>query len=84
VACHGGNSETVTWKFPTYKPDCAACHADDYKSGPHKKVDTPKILYTVSELRDCSGACHQYTDSSLTTIKKIRNGEHRVNDGDFD
>ena len=84
VDCHGGNSEVVTWSSPAYQPDCAGCHAGDYKTDPHKKHENPDVKYTVSELRDCSGSCHIYTDSSLTVIKKIRNGEHRVSDGGFD
>ena len=40
--------------------------------------------YTVSELRDCTGSCHVYTDSSMTTIKENRPGpEHRISAGDF-
>jgi hypothetical protein len=31
----------------------------------------------VNELRDCTGSCHLYSDSSLTTIEERRNGEHR-------
>ena len=82
--CHGGNSDQVTWSAPAYQPDCAGCHAGDFKSGPHKKYENPDFFYTVSELRDCSGACHVYTDSSLTTIKDSRPGpEHRVNGSDF-
>jgi hypothetical protein len=81
--CHGGNSEAVTWRFPGYQPDCAGCHASDYKADEHKKVDSPRILYSVSELRDCSGACHQYDDSTFTTIDKFRPGEHRVRDNEF-
>jgi hypothetical protein len=50
--CHGGNSDTVTWPFAQYQPDCAACHAGDYKSGPHEDA-------SVSELRDCAGSCHK-------------------------
>jgi hypothetical protein len=34
-------------------------------------------------LRDCSGACHVYTDSNLNKISKTRNSEHRVSDGGF-
>ena len=49
-----------------YKPDCAGCHAGDYEQNEHKKVDSPRIYYTVSELRNCAGACHEYTDSSMT------------------
>lgn len=82
--CHGGNSSTVTWPSPSYQPDCAGCHASDYKTGPHKKHENPDRNYSVSELRDCSGSCHVYTDSSLTKIQKRRDREHRVGDGDFD
>ncbi|HEC20243.1 MAG TPA: hypothetical protein ENI97_12995 [Gammaproteobacteria bacterium] len=82
--CHTGNSETSVWETTAYKPDCAGCHADNWKRGPHKKTDKPNtIYYTVSELRDCAGSCHMYTDSSFTTIKKTRNREHSPNGGDF-
>jgi hypothetical protein len=84
TACHGGNAEVVTWPFAAYQPDCAGCHAGDFKSGPHKKHENPDVKYTVGEISNCSGACHVYTDSSLTTITKSRPGpEHRVNDGGF-
>jgi hypothetical protein len=76
LSCHTGNSQVVPWRFATYAPACAGCHADDYKPDKHKKVSKPQILYTVSELRNCAGACHQYTDPSLTTIEKIRNSKH--------
>ena len=79
--CHTSNSQIVTWNYGSYKPDCAGCHAGDWKTGPHKKYGG--ALYTVSELRDCSGTCHEYTDSSMTTINRFRSGEHRANDGDF-
>jgi len=81
--CHQSNSQTVIWQSPSYKPDCAGCHANDYKSGPHKKYENPDTPYSVSELRDCTGACHVYTNSTMTTIKERRTGEHRVNGGDF-
>jgi predicted CXXCH cytochrome family protein len=82
--CHQNNSEVVNWQFPAFQPDCAGCHAGDYESGPHKKHENPDRRYTASELRDCSGACHVYTDSSLTTIKDRRSGpEHRISGGDF-
>ncbi|HHJ13766.1 MAG TPA: hypothetical protein ENJ79_05220 [Gammaproteobacteria bacterium] len=80
--CHRNNSQTVTWPNPAYQPDCAACHANDYDQDEHKKYGN--VRYSVSELRDCSGACHEYTDSSLSTIRKRRSGEHRVSDGSFD
>ena len=81
--CHRGNSETATWSNAAYKPDCAGCHASRYKRGEHKKVESPKILYTVGELRDCSGSCHVYTNTSMTTIKKRKSGQHHVNKGGF-
>jgi hypothetical protein len=82
--CHQGNTETVNWRSPAFQPDCAGCHSNDYKSDPHKKHENPDRRYTVSELRDCTGACHVYTDSSMTTIKKSRPGpEHRISGGDF-
>jgi hypothetical protein len=83
VDCHGGNSETVTWQAPGYQPDCAGCHASDFKPDSHKKVDSPTILYTVSELRDCTTSCHMYTDATFTTIEKLEPGEHRVRDSEF-
>ena len=52
TACHGGNSETVTYRTPTYRPDCAACHANDYDQGEHEGR-------SVSQNRDCAGSCHQ-------------------------
>lgn len=79
--CHTNNNEIIPWKFP-YGPDCAGCHANDYEADEHDK--TGNVFYNVSELRDCAGACHEYTDSSLSTIKKIRNSEHRVSDSEFD
>jgi hypothetical protein len=80
--CHTTNAQTATWRTATYKPDCAGCHASRFASDSHKKYETPTtVRYTVAELRDCAGACHLYTDSTLTTIKTRRNSHHRPNDG---
>jgi len=81
--CHSGGAETIPWPAPGYQPDCAGCHARDFEPDSHKKVDSPKILYSVSELRDCTGACHMYEDSSFSRIKKTRTSEHRVRDSEF-
>ena len=82
--CHQNNSDAVAWQFPAYQPDCAGCHAGDFKTDPHKKAENPDITYTVSELRDCTSACHIYSDPSLTTIKDARPGpEHRISSGNF-
>jgi hypothetical protein len=84
TSCHTANSQQITWPFPAYQPDCAGCHANDFESGPHKKYESPTTVnYTVSELRDCSGACHIYTDSTMTQIKELRPSEHRSNANGF-
>ena len=83
-SCHIGNAELNAWKTAAYKPDCAGCHASDFSAGAHRKVDSPRVNYTVSELRDCTGACHTYTDNTLTTIKNSRTGHHRVSQGSWD
>lgn len=77
TACHSNNNEVIAWKFAGYKPDCAGCHAGDFKQGPHKKVESPAIYYNVMELKDCSGSCHVYTNSTMTTISRSRTGQHR-------
>jgi len=83
--CHPANNENVVYTDdPTLAPDCAGCHRNDYRAGPHKKHENPDASYTVQELADCSGACHIYTDASLTVIKDRRNRHHRVSDRGFD
>lgn len=67
-----------------FQPDCAGCHTNDYRPGPHKKYENPDTPYTVAELRDCAGACHIYTDSSLTVINEARPGpEHSAAQNEF-
>jgi hypothetical protein len=82
--CHTSNAQAIPWRFAAYQPACAGCHANDYEADEHKKSENPNRFYNVSELRDCSGACHEYTDGTFTTIRETRTGEHRVGDGDFD
>ncbi|MGE4653431.1 MAG: cytochrome c3 family protein, partial [Myxococcota bacterium] len=82
--CHQGNSSTVNWSQPAYRPDCAGCHARDFESEEHPKTRSPTTRYTAGELRDCAGACHIYTDQSLSTIQQRRNSNHRARDGDWD
>ncbi len=82
--CHTSNGETITWPFAAYQPDCAGCHASRFKPDAHKKTQTPTtVLYTVSELRNCAGSCHLYTDNTFTTIKTTRSSHHRSTDGGF-
>jgi hypothetical protein len=71
----------VPYKYASYAPNCAACHAGDYKQGDHKKFGN--TTYTVSELRDCSGSCHEYTDATLSKVKTYRSSHHRVSSSEF-
>jgi len=86
IACHTTNTDQATWPYAVHRPACAGCHQNSYRPGPHTKYESPtKVLYTVAELKNCSGACHVYTNSSLTTIKTRRNGpQHRVTNAGFD
>ena len=82
--CHTTNADTIPWPTPAYANSCAGCHSRNYESDPHRKTVTPSTRYTVSDLRNCSGACHIYTDATLTTISTRRNGpQHRVTSASF-
>jgi hypothetical protein len=74
----------IAFRFPAYKPNCAACHANNFQADEHKKVNSPRILYTVGELQDCTGSCHIYTDSTFTQIQTTRSSHHRATDGGWD
>ncbi len=77
LTCHKQNNEKITYLQPGLFPNCAACHADKFSPGAHPKYNSPKqTFYTFTELKDCSGACHTYTDQTLTTISKSQPGPH--------
>ena len=82
--CHRNNNEVIAFQFPAYQPNCAACHANHFQADEHRKVNSPRIYYTVGELQDCTGSCHIYTDSSFTTIQQLRSSHHRSTDGGWD
>jgi hypothetical protein len=82
VSCHIANAQAVQWKFPAWQPDCAACHAGDYRPQDHPKFLKPiAVYYSVAELRNCTGSCHTYADNTLRTIRTRHFGEHRANRG---
>ncbi|MEO5692273.1 MAG: hypothetical protein ABIQ72_04045 [Usitatibacter sp.] len=83
ASCHKSNNKVVPWPFAAYRPDCAGCHAADFKPDEHKKVDSPRILYTAGQLKDCTGSCHTYTDATFTRIRTSRSGQHRATSGSF-
>ena len=83
-ACHTTNTQQVVYAASADAGTCAGCHARDYVATKHPKIASGRITYTVGELANCSGACHVYSDATLTTIVKSQPGpKHRVTDGAF-
>jgi predicted CXXCH cytochrome family protein len=88
LLCHIGNNEVISGAphrgSAAYKPDCAWCHSQQYKTGSHKKTQSPTtVYYTVAELKNCGGSCHEYTNNTFTTVKTSRTGHHKSTDGGF-
>jgi hypothetical protein len=82
-ACHASGLDQATWRFAAYRPTCAGCHAAEFKPDGHDKT-LGGLKYTAAELKDCTGACHVYTDATRTRIATPRpGGHHKVTDGAF-
>lgn len=58
ASCHTTHTEMVVPRFPQYGGTCAACHADKFVPGLHRRAENPQLTYSVMDLKDCSGACH--------------------------
>ena len=83
TTCHTGNTDQIPYASPADAGTCAGCHARDFKPAAHPKV-SGGALYSASELHDCTGACHVYTDATLGTVGKSLPGPyHRVGDATF-
>jgi hypothetical protein len=83
TACHTTNTDQVPYLSPANAGTCAACHAKDFKPDAHPKT-VKGIKYSASELANCSGACHIYSDSTQPTITRSLPGPyHRVSDATF-
>ena len=83
VSCHTSNTDQVPWPSAADAGSCGGCHAKDFKPAAH-----PKTLkggnYSAHELDNCSGACHVYSDTTQSTIKRSLPGpHHRVTDATF-
>ncbi len=81
ITCHKQNNEKIAYTSPSLFPNCAACHSNKFVPDPHTKYNSPtKVLYTFTELKDCTGACHIYTDQTLSKIATTRttNTKHRA------
>ena len=62
---------SVPWKFAGYKPDCAGCHAGRFKPEAHIKVESPRILYSMTELKNaCCLAMRLMSLPSPTTTSE--------------
>ena len=78
-SCHASNAQTVAWKFPAFRPNCAGCHVDKYRPMSHLKFGRPvKVYYTVAELRDCAAACHTYADTTQRIVLTRSFSTHRA------
>jgi hypothetical protein len=80
VACHTGNTDQIAWASPADAGSCGGCHAKDFNPARHPKV-VGGANYTASELHNCSGACHVYSDATKATVSKSLPGPyHRLGD----
>jgi hypothetical protein len=83
AACHTTNTDQIAWASPADAGTCGGCHAKDFKANLHPKT-SGGLLYTASELKNCSGACHVYSDATMGTVVKSMPGPyHRVSDAAF-
>ena len=59
--CHQNNSEVVNWPNPSFIPDCAGCHASDFRrKGDHIGGENG----TVSQNRNCGNSgCHRISSN---------------------
>jgi hypothetical protein len=83
ASCHTSNTDQIPYASPANAGSCAGCHAALFKPELHPKTSAG-LTYTASELKNCSGACHVYTDSTLAAISRSLPGPyHRVTDAAF-
>jgi len=83
TACHTTNMDQVPYLSPANAGTCAGCHAKDFKPDAHPKT-AKGLKYTATDLANCSGACHVYSDSTQSTITRNLPGPyHRVSDATF-
>jgi hypothetical protein len=83
AACHTTNTDKVPYPFASAAGTCGGCHAKDFKPAAHPK-NIKGTLYNVTELSNCSGACHIYAEQTQDTVARRRPGPfHRVSDAAF-
>jgi len=58
ISCHRNNSQTPTYTSSQYIPQCAACHAGDYRAGDHRG--------TLADNANCGrSGCHRVSSRSF-------------------
>jgi hypothetical protein len=83
VSCHTTNTDQIAYSSPANIGSCAGCHAKDFKPELHAKT-VGGTKYGVNDLKNCSGACHVYTDDTLTKVAQSLPGPyHKVSDASF-
>jgi Cytochrome c7 and related cytochrome c len=83
LSCHTTNTDQIVYSSPADTGSCAGCHAKDFKVDLHPKT-VAGAKYGASELKNCAGACHVYSDDSLTKIvQSIPGPYHKVTDASF-
>jgi CDGSH-type Zn-finger protein len=83
ASCHTSNTDQIPYASAADAGSCGGCHAKTFKPTLHLKT-ADGATYTASELKNCAGACHTYTDANLSTVSKQQPGPyHRVSDGAF-
>jgi hypothetical protein len=82
-SCHTSDTDQVPWPSPANAGTCAGCHAKDFRPAAHPKTAKGQD-YSATELSNCTGACHVYSDSTQSTITRSLSGpHHRVTDATF-
>jgi hypothetical protein len=83
TSCHAANTEQLPYPSAAHAGTCAGCHAKDFKPAAHPKT-IKGLNYTATELANCSGACHVYSDTTQsTTSRSLPGPHHRVSDATF-
>ena len=83
TSCHTSDTDKVPYPSAANAGTCAGCHAKDFKPAAHPRT-IKGVTYTASELANCSGACHVYSDTTQSTITRSLPGpHHRVSDATF-
>jgi hypothetical protein len=82
ISCHTTNTDKVPYPFAAGAGTCGGCHAKDFVPKAHPKTNRG-ALYSVTELSNCSGACHLYNEQTRESVKPLPGPYHRVSDAAF-